>query len=164
MKQYIGPALLQGWPIILQRQSPEVSAKPAATTEIAIRRTASVSGMEQGEPPTTASGWSLVGGEVNRNERSARWAVAMIEVAEASSQDSSRKPLAYCKRFKYFNCRPSGSILESGERGERQPSGLSAIGGSEPNESTEREGKVRSKDFERPLRLRSAGISKNSAA
>ncbi len=43
--------------------------------------------------------------------------------------------------------------LESGERGERQPGGLSANGGSEPNESTERESKVRFKDFERPLRL-----------
>ena len=44
--------------------------------------------------------------------------------------------------------------MESGERGKRQPGGLSAESGSEPNESTERESKTRSKGFERPLRLR----------
>ena len=44
--------------------------------------------------------------------------------------------------------------MESGERGKRQSSGLSAEGRSDPNELTEREGKARSKRFERPLRLR----------
>ena len=32
----------------------------------ALKGLTSVFGMEQGEPPTTASGWNLVGGEVNR--------------------------------------------------------------------------------------------------
>ena len=46
------------------------------------------------------------------------------------------------------------SYWESGERTERQPSGLSAEGRSEVSESTERESKARSKGFERPLKLR----------
>ena len=44
--------------------------------------------------------------------------------------------------------------MESGERGKRQSSGLSAEGRSDLSELTERESKARSKRFERPLRLR----------
>ncbi len=35
-----------------------------------------------GEPPTTASGRSIVGGEVNRNERAPQCGAATIEVAD----------------------------------------------------------------------------------
>ena len=34
------------------------------------------------EPPATAGGRNIAGGEINRNERSPRWGVAKIEVAE----------------------------------------------------------------------------------
>ena len=39
--------------------------------------------LSKGEPLTTASGGSLVRGEVNRNKQAAQWAVAPIEVAES---------------------------------------------------------------------------------
>ena len=42
-----------------------------------------------GEPLTTAGGGSFVRGEVNRNERAARWAVATIEVAEIYANAST---------------------------------------------------------------------------
>ena len=42
-----------------------------------------------GEPLTTAGGGSFVRGEVNRNERAARWAVATIEVAEIYANASA---------------------------------------------------------------------------
>ena len=38
--------------------------------------------MEEGEPPTTASGGNFVGGEINRNKRSVQWTAAPIEVAD----------------------------------------------------------------------------------
>ena len=41
-----------------------------------------------GEPLTTAGGGSFVRGEVNRNERAARWAVATIEVADIPFRDT----------------------------------------------------------------------------
>ena len=38
----------------------------------------------RGKPPTTSSGGNLVGGFLNRNERSVQWTVATIEVAARS--------------------------------------------------------------------------------
>jgi len=39
-------------------------------------------GGTKGEPPTTASGGSFVGGEINRNERAPQCGVATIEIAD----------------------------------------------------------------------------------
>ena len=38
--------------------------------------------LKGGEPPATACGGNLAGGEVNRNKRSAQWAAASIEIAD----------------------------------------------------------------------------------
>ena len=46
------------------------------------------------------------------------------------------------------------SSIEASSGLKRQHCVLSAAGGSDPSESTERESKARSKGFERPLRLR----------
>ena len=49
------------------------------------------SGSTPGEPPTTAGGRSLVGGEVNRNERSPQCGVATIEVAGRAINEPKAK-------------------------------------------------------------------------
>ncbi len=52
---------------------------------------------ERGEPPTTAGGGSIVGGEVSRNKRSALCAAAPIEAAEGSHPappESKKRPKA----------------------------------------------------------------------
>ena len=43
----------------------------------------SMSETDVGEPPTTAGGRNLVGGEVIRNKRSPQWGAALIEDADA---------------------------------------------------------------------------------
>ncbi len=52
---------------------------------------------ERGEPPTTAGGGSIVGGEVSRNKRSALCAAAPIEAAEGfhpAPPESKKRPKA----------------------------------------------------------------------
>ena len=41
------------------------------------------------EPVMTSGGGNLISGEVNRNERSPRWGVATIEVAEAETSEAN---------------------------------------------------------------------------
>ena len=48
-----------------------------------------------GQPPRTASGRNFVGGCLNRNERSAQWAVATIEVAWIGSSPLTRPMLRF---------------------------------------------------------------------
>ena len=56
-----------------------------------------------GKSPRTASGGNLVGGFLNRNERSVRWTVATIEVAARSGIPPLRLPEALIfLRFRVF--------------------------------------------------------------